>query len=87
MIVRRVVLKIVSRSTKVQFAGTPVSTHTGGALGTVALVPRNSHVPARIEPFWKYAAGNVNPFPVNPGAKISGGMASPRGERILFRRE
>ena len=65
----------------------PVSTQTGGALDTVALVPKTSHVPASMESLWKYDAGSVNPFPVIPGANSSGGIASPRGERILLRRE
>lgn len=85
--VRRVVLNIFSKSTGSQFPGTPLSTHTGGALGTVALVPKNSHVPASMESLWKYDAGSVNPLPVIPGAKSSGGIASPRGERTLLRRE
>lgn len=87
VIVLRVDLKIFSRSTRSQPPGNPVSEHTCGALGTVTLVPRNSHVPARVEPVLKLDAGKVNPFPDNPGAKSCGGIASPRGDRIRFRRE
>lgn len=65
-------------------AGAPLEVHTGGEEGIATLVAKNSHVPLKLPPDWKFEAFMVNPFPVRPGAKSVAGVASPVGERNRF---